>query len=347
MDELWNRITFLIGCASVVAIVAVFIWRTSTEVFKHRPVDEEALTGEVKLADPKGRSWSGKSAATPSLMESLPKPGTEPAPRPTEVAVSPAATEAAPSTVNLNSLVTAPPEAIKKAEPQAAGIENIDSKRDAISAALEKFFMANTIEEKAQWVRDPQRVRPLMASYYARSPMPAYRWRGVGKMVRVDEPGYRFGFVQALFEDGTPASLVIEETADGKFLVDWEGLVRYGEVAWTDFLRMKPVEPKLLRVIATKADQAPLVAALAPAASQWLELRHPGESGTVLGYFDRSDPKYAKLVEQLDQGQWKDVPVTLRLCFPTTPTKLEQLSVRIAGVEGKGWLILEAQKPNG
>jgi hypothetical protein len=245
-------------------------------------------------------------------------------------------------------VVTSLPEALTKSEPAVpSGIEDIDNKRDAISLVLEKFFTTSSIDEKAQWIRDPQRVKPLMVSYYARSPLPQYHWRGVGKLVRVDEPGYRFGFVQALFEDSTPASLVVEETADGRFLIDWEGLVRYGELSWADFLHMKPVEPKLLRVIASKVEGTPLVAALAPQSSQWLELRHPGESGTVLGYFDRSDPKYAKLVQQLEQGQWKDVPVTLRLCFPATPSKLEQLSVHIAGVEGKGWLILDGQKPNG
>lgn len=342
--------TFLIGCASVVAIVAVLIWKISIEVFKHRAVDEEALAGAVKQ-DPRQKTWSGKTDAPPALMDALPKPEAEipsaGASKPVDlIAKAPAESVSAPA-VSLNNVVPSLPEALAKNEPVPSGIENIDSKRDAISTVLEKFFATNSIEEKAQWVRDPQRVKPLMISYYARAPMPPYRWRGVGKMVRVEEPGYRFGFVQALFEDGSPASLVIEETADGRFLIDWEGLVRYGELSWADFLHMKPVEPKLLRVIATKAEGTPLVAALAPPSSQWLELRHPGESGTVLGYFDLGDPKYAKLVEQLNQGQWKDVPVTLRLCFPTTPSKLEQLSVRIAGVEGKGWLILSESKPNG
>ena len=50
-------------------------------------------------------------------------------------------------------------------------------------------------------------------------------------------------------------------------------------------------------------------------------------------------------MEQLELGKWKDVPVTLRLCFPSAPTKLEGLGVHIAGVEGKGWLILTEPKP--
>ena len=343
MDEFWNRITFLIGCASVVAIVAVLIWKVSVEVFKVSPVDEEVLAG-LANNDPKAKYWSGKVNSSPALMDSLnhrelSSPKTT-LPSPPVVSAAPS-----PSSISLNSAITAPPETLPKAMPVVSGIEDIETKRDVISSALEKFFSATSIDEKVAFVRDPQRVKPLMVSYYSRAPMPQYRWRGVGKMVRVEEPGYRFGFVQALFEDSTPASIVIEETSEGRYLVDWEGLVRYGELSWTDFMRMKPIEPKLLRVIATKAEGTPSISALAPASSQWLELRHPAENGTVLGYFDRNDPKYARLMEQLELGKWKDVPVTLRLCFPSAPTKLEGLGVHIAGVEGKGWLILTEPKP--
>ena len=347
MDEFWNRITFLIGCASVVAIVAVLIWKVSIEVFKPRPVDEEALAGLVN-SDPKNKAWSGKVNSSPALMDIMRhRESSDPTPSIPLTSPVPPTSDAPGAAVSLNSVVTAPPETLPKAVATASGIENIEAKRDAISVVLEKFFGATSIDEKATMVRDPQRVKPLMVNYYARAPMPQYRWRGLGKMVRVDEPGYRFGFVQALFEDSTPASIVVEETGEGRFLIDWEGLVRYGELSWADFMRMKPIEPKLLRVIASKAEGTPSVAALAPPSSQWLELRHPAENGTVLGYFDRSDPKYARLVEQLELGNWKDVPVTLRLCFPSSPTKLEGLGVRIAGVEGKGWLILAEPKPQG
>lgn len=223
----------------------------------------------------------------------------------------------------------------------------MDGKRAAIAAAVEAFFKAQTIESKLERSRDPVRVKPLMVSYYAREPMPVWKWRGLGKLFRVEEPGYRFGFVQALFDDATPASVVIEETADGRFLVDWEGFVRYGELGWADFLRIRPVEPKLLRVIASKVAGSAGVADQASPTSQWLELRHPAETGSVLGCFNPTDPKYASLVEQLEQGKGKDVPLTLRLCFPTIPSRLDGIGVQIAGVEGKGWLILDESKPHG
>lgn len=300
MDEFWNRITFLIGCASIVAIVAVLIWRVSVEVLKTRPVDEEALAG-LANNDPKNKAWSGKTASSPALMDIMGRresPGSVPSVPPPLPTTSQQSPESA--SISLNSVMTAPPEALSKAVPKASGIGNIEAKREAISATLAKFFEASTIDEKATMVRDPDRVKPLMVSYYARAPMPQYRWRGMGTYTWKS-------LVIALalcrhYLNSTPASMVVEETSDGRFLVDWEGLVRYGELSWPDFMRMKPIEPTLLRVIASKAEGTPSVAALAPPSSQWLELRHPAETGTVLGYFDGCDPKYARLVEQLELG---------------------------------------------
>jgi hypothetical protein len=337
MDILWSRLTFIVGCGAVVGIVASLIFVVAHRVFKPTLVDEDALTSGAAETEENPNRWSGKAKSAPALMDVLKQAKAAVL---EHKATPPGLVDKSEPAISLSSAVTAPPVLIPKAEPAPIGIDNIEGKRDVIGLALEKFFRTTSIDEKAMLVRDSQRVKPLMVSYYSRAPMPVYKWRGLGRMVRVDEPGYRFGFVQALFEDTTPASVVIEETADGRYLVDWEGLVRYGELSWADFLRIKPLEPKLLRVIASRVEESPSVAALAPATSQWLELRHPAEAGTVLGYFDRDDPKYSRLVQQLEQGNWKDVPVTLRLCFPSTPTKLEGMGVRIAGVEGKGWLIL-------
>ena len=318
-EEFWNRITLLVGCGAVVGIVAAVIVVISQQVMRPPMVDEEYVAASFHQEQP-NPTWSGVAKSDAALLNAASKTKpTEPVPAATAVSLSD----------------------IPQAEPVVAGIENIDSKRELISQALERFFKAESPDQRLPLVRDVERVKPLMMSYYSREPMPALRWRGVGRMVRVDEPGYRFGYVQALFEDAKPTNVIVEETDDGRYLVDWECFVRYGEVAWSDFLRMKPVEPKLLRVIASKPATAP---SMSTGKSEWLELRHPAESGTVLGYFDRNDPQLATLVQQLEQGQWKDVPVTLRLCFPADAAAPQRsgAGVQIAGIEGKGWLILRS-----
>jgi hypothetical protein len=231
-----------------------------------------------------------------------------------------------------------------KAEPTVSGIPDIEAKRGKIAQAIEAFFSAKDVDSKLPYVRNPEHVRPLMETFYAREPMPSYKWRGLGWSVSVAEPGYRLGYVQALFEDATPSSLVIEELPNGEFRIDWEGFVRYGELAWKDFLQLRPAEPKLLRVIASRPSSAPTNApSLSALRPEWLELRHPAESGVVLGYFEKGDPNLRSLEAQLQEGNWKDVPLTLRLCYPTPPSSINAASVKIAGVEGKGWLILKSK----
>jgi hypothetical protein len=60
--------------------------------------------------------------------------------------------------------------------------------------------------------------------------------------------------------------------------------------------------------------------------------------------FDAKDPDFGSLVEQLESGAWKNVPVTLRLCFPGAESHAEKKMARITAVEGRGWLILPQKR---
>jgi hypothetical protein len=76
--------------------------------------------------------------------------------------------------------------------------------------------------------------------------------------------------------------------------------------------------------------------------SEVLEIKHPDEDDVIYAYFDRKDPKFQPLLQQLQTGNWKDVPLTLRLCYPGPAGSGK--SARIADVEGKGWLILQGTR---
>jgi hypothetical protein len=314
-EAFWRGFSVFVGCTAVTVLIAALVFAVSQRLVRGPSSfeDEEYLQSRYSLQQGQG-NWSQNTESAPALF--------------------------GPSTAASEAPTAAP----TATEPRMSGIADIEQKREKISALLSQYFSAMTVEERLLHVRDAERVEPLMRAYHEREPMPAYRLRDLGWLVRVDEPGYRFGYVQALFEDATPASLVVEELEDGRMVIDWECLVRYGELAWADFQRMRPAQPTLMRLIASRP--AATLGATMAAQGEWLELRHPAESGTILGWFDKTDPKFAGLLEQLQTGNWKDVPVTLRVCFPEPPAATSRESVRIAGVEGKGWLIL-AGKPNG
>lgn len=215
--------------------------------------------------------------------------------------------------------------------PVERSIENIEMKQAAIAEVLRQFFEARTVVNLIPLVRDSRRVRPLMEEYYQRVPLKARAWKGIGWTIPVEEPGYRFAYVQATFRDLPPINLVVEETSSG-FLVDWESSVQYSEIGWKDFMTTKPVQPKLFRVIATRTEGGITSGVV-------LSLKHPHEEGTVSARFDPGDASFRPLMEQLEHSKWKDVPLILRLSYLDSAAESDE--VQIAGVVGKGWLVLE------
>ena len=223
---------------------------------------------------------------------------------------------------------------------EVTGIQNIEEKKPRIAEVVRDFFLAKSLSELLPVVRDPRRVKPLMEEYYQRNPFAASKWKGIGWAIPVEEKGFRFAYVQALFDDAPPVNVVIEETERGSFELDWESAVHYCELSWKDFMANRPEAPKMFRVIASRVDAAEMNVRGSNGKETTLKLKHPQEEGVVYGKFDPNDPNFRPLLRQLDLCEWKDVPVILRLCYPG-PSSEGTASVQIAGVEGKGWLILD------
>ncbi len=219
---------------------------------------------------------------------------------------------------------------------QVLGIENIPQKQKDIEKLIKEFFESTRVAEILPIVRDARRVRPLMEEYYERNPIKQRYLRGISWIMPIDEPGYRFAFVEAMFDNSLPLHVVVEETPAG-FVLDWESSVQYSEMDWKQFIHDRPDQPKMFRVIASKPEGTPDD----PADGQitMLQLRHPHESGAINARFDAKNVRFAPLIKQMKLNNWKDVPVTLRLYFPDTNAVNNE--VQISGVMGKGWLNLE------
>ena len=228
---------------------------------------------------------------------------------------------------------------------EVSGIERIETKREAIGAALAGFFGAGSVEEKLRWVRDAERVRPLMMDFYASHELKGAKWAGLGWSKSIAEPGFRLGYVEAVFETGEPMALIVEETEQGRVKVDWESSVRYGELPWREFVQVKPSKPTLLRVLASGSGSGSAgFGSENSELMQRLSVRHPSDLEPLEAVFDAKDPDLGSLVEQLESGAWKNVPVTLRLCFPGAESHAEKKMARITAVEGRGWLILPQKR---
>jgi hypothetical protein len=219
----------------------------------------------------------------------------------------------------------------------SSGIINIEAKQDAIAAVTKEFFQSKTITEMLPLVRDARRVRPHMEDYYQRNRLDPPSWKGIGAARSTLDPGYHFAYVQVLFHDRPPSFVLVEETDKG-FFVDWESSVHYCEQDWQDFQNKRPGDPKVFRLLASKTEDG---AGAGGADKVTIKLKHPKDDGVLYGSFDRNDPRFRPLLEQLDSCQWEKAPVILRLCYPGPTAAPNQ--VQIAGVEGKGWIILDSQ----
>ena len=325
-----NSLASILGCLALVVMIATVFRVVTSKLFQSTQINPAYIDDVYEAAQ--GRQWSGNHAESPALLTGESEANTRKA--------APGTTPQKSAAQQLAAL--APDNRPARATPPVNGIADVENKRLEIEAVVRGFFEAPNIDTKLAFSRDSARVRPLMESYYHNHPMERPIWKNLGWVMTVDEPGYRFAYAQAIFTNAEPISLVIEETKDRKYRVDWESSVGYGELDWGDFLKVRPAEPTLLRVIASKPPTSPSVNT---DGQEVLEIKHSGGEGTVYATFDRNDPKFQPLIQQLQNGNWKDVPLTLRLCYPgPSSTGSLPMSVQIANIEGKGWLILQGTR---
>ncbi len=201
-----------------------------------------------------------------------------------------------------------------------------------LEAVVRRFFAAETIDEMARWVRDRERVLPLMRGFYARR---GHEFRPEAcKAVGEDETAFVEGAMTAVLVtlgDWSQRQIALRETPGG-FLVDWESWVGYSEMSWEEFARDKPVEPRVFRVRMKReayynfgfSDD-----------SQWLCFRLLSPADDMLWGYAREESAPGKL-HTWHLGDREEL-VTLRLRFPENATRPDQ--VVIDGIVASGWVV--------
>lgn len=356
-EAMINAVATVLGCMALVVMIATLVRVVMVKLWESARVNPEYV--QSVYDNDVDRFWSRKTKEQPALLaehnsqhKSNENSQSSKAKHTSDLPVSATVPQIEMDAFSVGKTVVSDAEdnptahvptqeKLKNTSALTLGIQNIESKRQKIENSVRGFFESSMIDGKLAFARDPQRVRPLMENYYRTHSPVSMQWKSLGWVLPVDEAGYHLGYAQAVFFNAEPVSLIIEELDDGSFRVDWESSVRYGEIPWNEFINSRPSSPTLFRVIASKP-QHPPPPSETPQGSEVLELKHPDEDAVVYAYFDRKDPKFTPLLQQLQSGNWKDVPLTLRLCYPG-PTGGGK-SARIANVEGKGWLILQTTR---
>ena len=107
---------------------------------------------------------------------------------------------------------------------------------DSIAEMLLKFYSATTVEERAKYVMDPQRVLPLMRNYYKGSIKPLKKFVWVSgdadnfspKQEGAVKMGPNLYFLKVELVQDKLVNHVVIRTPQGLKL-DWEATVQYGE----------------------------------------------------------------------------------------------------------------------
>ncbi|MBP7948290.1 MAG: hypothetical protein KA004_01455 [Verrucomicrobiales bacterium] len=125
----------------------------------------------------------------------------------------------------------------------------------AVNRVLSDFFAAETPKELRPFIREPERVFPLLEHYYAeQQPFTPLRLKRLPDIANGGILTHRrFVVVMAETESYQSIPVTLEKTPAG-FKVDWESFAGYGEMSAEQFLKERPTAPVLMRVTISASD---------------------------------------------------------------------------------------------
>jgi len=218
------------------------------------------------------------------------------------------------------------------AEKSVEDYEKFDIAR--IEEAVKGFLTSDSIEKRLAFVRDPQRVKPLMKEYYGAE---KFEPEGFEDLNRA-EIRHRGMFLTSFarigdFSSGPIAVERIEDGAEESYRVDWESWVGYCEMSVEDLIREKPTEAKLLRIMLRQGSYYNYGFS---DDKKWAAYRlgFRNSDRTLLAYV-RRDSKEGESLDELfrDGGSF---PYTLKVRYPENARSGDQ--VEIVELLAQGWI---------
>lgn len=203
-----------------------------------------------------------------------------------------------------------------------------------IENAVKGFLTSGSIQGRLNFVRDPERVKPLMEEYYGNE---EFEPEGFEELNR-GEIRYRGDFFTSFVRIGDFSSgpIAIERFEDGddfSYQVDWESWVGYCEMSAEDLVRAKPTEPKLLRIMLRQGSYYNYEYSDDKVwAAYRLGFRN---SDRTLFAYARRDSKEGEVLAELFRDS-EEMVYTLKIRYPVNARSGDQ--VEIVELVGQGWI---------
>ena len=317
-------------------------WKDSPVQRKRRYIGEsdEGLNWEGKREEGKSYSWmvvwscalmvAVLSAVGIFLVKNAPsKKGTS-APTVIGGAASAAALEKSLQLPQNTSYLNE--EGIDVIKKTVEGYEKFDVVK--IENAVKGFVTSGSIQERLSFVRDPERVKPLMEKYYGNE---EFEPEGFEELNR-GEIRYRGDFFTSFVRIGDFSSgpIAVERFEDGdnfSYRVDWESWVGYCEMSAEDLIRVKPTEPKLLRIILRQGSYYNYEYSDDRVWAAY-RLGFRNSDRALLAYARRNSQEGEILAELFRDSE--ELLYTLKIRYPENARSSDQ--VEIVELLGQGWI---------
>ena len=237
-------------------------------------------------------------------------------------------------------VVEKPPEEVARESLTELERDAMDKSKEIFAAAgeaIEKFLNAENFTERLEFVRDPERVKPLMEEFYAHNMDSAFKFRPP-ENGWIMHPFETFLLANVESEDFRRHAVAVERQESGEFLVDWESFVGYCEIPWDQISERKSQEPFLIRAKASIGQYYNY----GYTDSEWacIELKDADSQHTIYGYVEFSDTVLDDLKASMSlRGQ---VHITLEIAHPGEGKADNQFLIK--KVIAKGWVYSETSR---
>jgi transcription elongation factor Elf1 len=202
---------------------------------------------------------------------------------------------------------------------------------------LQGFLDAQSWEQAVPYIRDPERVRPLMEEYYTDhtfDPEPIID-------LTLNQSGWRMGHLLATFSGITVDSYQnrvfhMERMTDGTWKLDWETLVGYNPLSWEELQREMPVEPVVLRCSLSPSEYYNFAFSNSDEYACFKIHDRTGQFTGIYAYAERGSELEERLV---DVFQTSGLPaVMLEVRYPRNAQQDNQ--VEAVSLVRRGWIML-------
>ena len=215
-------------------------------------------------------------------------------------------------------------------------IHLLSGEEKAAVEVVNGFLNAQTNEERLKYVRNPERIGPLMEEWYA-SGEARSEWPDGQAILRdkIQDQGRYFVRLAIEFAGLGSRIFVVEQQSKDRFKLDWETAVGYQPQPLSEFKSKQLRTPTEFRVKVKKSDyynyhfidRTKYFA---------VELAYPGREFSLIGYVDRSRAWAPGLIKQIAEGIQPSLIVQLK--YPDDELKNDS-QVEILSIVSQTWLL--------